>query len=54
MFKENDNSSEYFRSYKDKKYILDEQDIEKNYRNIIRKSFDIRNFAKNNLSKCIF
>lgn len=44
----------YFRLYKDEKYTLNKQNIEKDYRNLICKSLDIKSCIKNNLSKHIF
>ena len=51
---ENINLSENFGSYKDKKSILEKQDIEGNYRDLIGKSLDTRRYARISLSKHTF
>ena len=53
MPKEDNNILEYFGLFKDEKYKLDEQDIEKYYRDLIGKSWNIWSFAKDTLSKHI-
>ncbi len=37
------------RPHKDEKFILEEQNIESDYRNLVSKSLDTRNYAKNDL-----
>lgn len=49
MPEKDNNTSKYFGPYKDKKYMLNKQDIEKNHRNLIKKSWEIGICAKNSL-----
>ena len=44
---------ENFGLYKDEKSTLEEQDIEKNHKNLGSKSFDTKNYTKNGLAGCI-
>lgn len=50
---ENDNSSEDFGPYENKKSTLEKQDIKGNYRNSIGKSLDIWSHIKDGLSGLI-
>ena len=50
MSEGDESTSKYFESHKDKKYILDEQDIEKDYIDSVSKSSDTGNRARNCLS----
>lgn len=43
----------YFRAHKNKKYILDEQNVEKYHRDLIGKNLNFENHAKNNLLEYI-
>lgn len=45
----NDSASEYFRPYEDNKYTLNKQNIEKDHRNLVSKSLDLKSHTKNNL-----
>lgn len=47
----NDDASENLRPYKNKKSILKEQEMEVDYRDLIDKSSDTKNRARNNLSE---
>ena len=47
--REDDNASDNFGPYKDAESILEEQDIEKDHTNLINKSSDIGNRAKDSL-----
>lgn len=49
----NDDGSENFGLYKDENFILKEQDIEKNCRDLIGKSSNNRSRAKDGLLGCI-
>lgn len=49
----NENISENFGFYKNEKSLLEEQDIEKDHRNLIGKRLDIENYAFNSLSEYI-
>lgn len=53
MPKKDNNALEYFEFYADKEYVLNKQDIEENYKDLIRKSLDIKSYTKNNLLKRI-
>lgn len=48
---DDDNISEYFGSHKDKEYILNEQDIERDYKNLAGKNLDTRSPIRDNLSR---
>lgn len=45
------NISDDFWPYKNKKFILKAQNIEKDHKILIDKSLDTKNYIKNNLSK---
>lgn len=47
----NDNTLKNFRSLKDKEFIWEKQDIERDHRNFVDKSLDTKSRAKNNLSE---
>lgn len=47
--KKDDNLSKYFKLHKNGKYILDERNIGKNYRNLRSNRLDIGSYVKNNL-----
>ena len=47
---EDDNSSEYFGSHENEKYILNEQNIEGDHRDLVGKSSDTKSRAKDDLS----
>lgn len=47
--RENDNTVEYLGLHKNEKYILDEQDIKEDYRDLVGKSLDLGSCAKNSL-----
>lgn len=51
MAKENVNISENFWLYKDEKSTLEKQNIKKNHKDLVGKSLDTKNYAKNGLSK---
>lgn len=46
---EHDNTSKNFRSYKDEKSILKKKDIEEDHSNLVGKSLNTRNRAKDGL-----
>lgn len=46
---EDDKASENFKSYKDEKFILEEQDIKGDHRNSVDKSLNIKICSKNGL-----
>ena len=52
MPREDDNTSEYYELHEDEKYILDKQDIEKDNKNLVGKSSDIRSRVRDSLSGC--
>lgn len=54
MLRKNDNALMNFRLYKDEEFILEEQEIERDYRNLVGKSFDIRRHTKDNLPGCTY
>ena len=41
MSGEDDYLSKYFRPHKNEKYTLNEQDIKKDYKNLVNKSFEL-------------
>lgn len=49
MQRTNNNTLVYFELLKDEKYILDEQNIKKDYKDLINKKSNIKNYAKNSL-----
>lgn len=49
MSKKGNNVLNNFSPYKNKKSILKKQNIEKNYKDLISESLDIRSYAKDNL-----
>lgn len=49
MPKEDDNASKNFGPHKDEEFILKEQDIEGDYRNLVDKSLDIRRYVRDGL-----
>ena len=49
----NDNTSKYFKLHKDQKYILDEQNIEEDHRNLVGKSLDFESYVRDSLSESI-
>ena len=53
MPEKDDNALKYLGLYKDEKYTLDEQDIEKDHRDLVGKSLDIESHAKDGLSRYI-
>lgn len=53
MLRKNDNISKYFGFYKNKKYILNKQDIKQDYSDLASKSLNFKNYVKNSLSKYI-
>lgn len=48
--RQNSNVWKNFMSYEDEKSILKEQNIEKNHKNLVEKSLDIRSYIKDSLS----
>ena len=50
MLRENDNTLENFVPYKDKESTIENQEIEKDHRDLVGKSFDIRSCTKDCLS----
>lgn len=52
MPREDNNALENFVPHKDKKSILEKQDIKKDYRDLIGKSSDTRSHARDDLSRC--
>lgn len=50
MPREDNNVPDNFRPYKDKESTLEMQHIERDYRNLVDKSLDIRSCVKNSLS----
>lgn len=50
ILKEDNNTSDNFASHENEKSTLKKQDIEKDYRNLVDKSSDIRSHVKDNLS----
>ena len=53
ILEENDNTSENCGLYKNEKSILEEQDIEKDYTNLIHKILDIGSHVRDGLSRRI-
>lgn len=53
MPKKDDNVSKYFKSHKNEEYTLENQNIERNHRNLVRKSLNTGNHARKYLSGCI-
>lgn len=53
MPEKNDNILENFKPYKNEKSILEEQKIEKDYKNLIGKSLDTESYIKNGLLRYI-
>ena len=51
MPREDDNSSENFEPYEDKKSILEEQKIESNHRDLVVETLDTESHVRNGLSK---
>lgn len=47
MPRKNKNTLNHWEPYENKKFILKEQNIEKNYKDLVSKSLDTRNRAKN-------
>ncbi len=54
ILKKDDNISENFEFYKDENFILKEQDITEDYRNLVGKRLDIRSHIKDSLFRCTF
>lgn len=50
MFGENDNGLKKFGFYKDKEFILEKQNIERDYRNLIGESLDIKSHVRDGFS----
>lgn len=53
MLKKKNDILEIFGSYKDEKFILQKQDIEKDYTNLVGKSLNTRSYAKKSLLRYI-
>ena len=53
MLQKNDNVSKNFRLFKDEESTLEEQKIEKDHRNLVGKSLDIKKRTKNSLLEYI-
>ena len=53
ILREDYNILENFGPHENEKSILKEQDIEGNHKNLINKSLDTKNYAKNDLLGCI-
>ena len=54
MLAKNDNISKIFRLYKNEKCISEKQKIEINYKNLVDKSLNMKNYAKNSFLEHIF
>lgn len=54
MLEEDNDALENFRSHENEKFTLKEQEIEKNHRNLISKSLDTKNQARDGLSRHTF
>lgn len=54
MLREDNNVLNNFEPYKDEKSILEEQNIEKNHKDLVDQSLNTRNYIRNNFLICFF
>lgn len=54
MLRKNNYELKNFKLHKDENYILKEQNIKKNYKNLVNKSLNIRSYARDGFLKYTF